>query len=266
MTTLVELCCGTAAVSLWAMGRLKPLTGFMGSKQRDAARLCSLLGARDPSRVLLVDGGPWGDVWQVLQHADARRAVAEQLRAWDRIGSLPEVWLDLVKSPPSTEPAERVAQYLCLQARTASCIPVWWSETGWVSSAGGGTAAAAKRMKTVAQRTSTDGSPQPRGLVRISTLATRVDRLASIDWRRVTVVHGKPEWLTMSAAPARAVAQQLSLDLAHDCGRERGRRRSGSSTTPTGCSPSSSRPATASTRSPAGRLKAPTTGTTRSSW
>lgn len=49
---LVELCAGTASVSLWALAKLSPLTGFMGSKRKDAARLCTILDCRNPSEDL----------------------------------------------------------------------------------------------------------------------------------------------------------------------------------------------------------------------
>lgn len=74
--TLVELCAGTASVSLWAMGRCRPLTGFMGSKRRWAGQLVEAMEVDRPERVVLVDAGPWGDVWSVLQASDARAEVA----------------------------------------------------------------------------------------------------------------------------------------------------------------------------------------------
>lgn len=101
MITLVELCCGTAAVSLWALGRCRPITGYMGSKRRDAEVLVQALDVASPDRVVLVDGGPWGDVWATLQHLEGRRAVAATLRAWGARGTLPEIWPTLLYPPPA---------------------------------------------------------------------------------------------------------------------------------------------------------------------
>lgn len=218
MTTLVELCAGTAAVSLWALAGVDPLTGFMGSKRQDRARLARMLmGGARPERVVLVDAGPWGDVWTVLRDRDARREVAAVLRAWGEAGDLVEVWPWLVQCAPPADPARRVAQYLCLQARAAGCIPVWWSEAArrWQSPSGGrthadcatgdaparaqvegahqrGVTAAEKRCKQPsARRVGPLYKSRPsRGLVRIETLAERVETLDRIDWSRVDVIHG----------------------------------------------------------------------------
>lgn len=229
--TLVELCCGTAALSLWALARRRPLTGFMGSKRRDAENLCDLLGARDPDRVLLVDAGPWGDVWTTLRDDDLRAQTVECLLALDAEGDLVEVWRALVLEPPPTDPAERVAQYLCLQSRAAGCIPIWWSpeRARWESPsgsrvagsiesahqrgagakpyagpawpAGAGVCNAATRGAGVCDASSRSKQPSARkigklyrshpsrGLVRIRTLAERVQSLDVIDWSRVEVVH-----------------------------------------------------------------------------
>lgn len=101
MTHLVELCAGTAAVSLWALGAVQPLTGYMGSKRKDAALLCTLLGARNPDHVTLVDAGPWGDVWTTLRERDGRRGTASALRDLHARGTLPEVWPSLLSPPPA---------------------------------------------------------------------------------------------------------------------------------------------------------------------
>lgn len=185
--TLVELCAGTAAVSLWALARLRPLTGYMGSKRRDAARLVHLLGADRPDRVVLVDAGPWGDVWRTLSDKPQRGAVVQLLRDWDGYGTLHETWPSLLYEPP-TDPAARAAQYLCLQARSASCVPVWWSDTTarWESPCRGGLQRAGQRLAN------TMGRPYARssGILRARTIADRVDAFGAIDWSRVTVMHG----------------------------------------------------------------------------
>lgn len=214
--TLVELCCGTAAVSLWAAGRVRPLTGYMGSKRQDASLLCSILGVdyEPPTELVLVDAGPWGDVWTVLQDADLRRRTSEILRSLGEQGDLCEVWPTLLYEP-RPDPADRVAQYLCLQARAAGCIPVWWSsERGrWESPSGSRTETAHQRGGIALEKRMARGagdrrvgravikpmgrkigklvrSHPSRGLVRIATLADRIDALDRIDWSRVRVHHG----------------------------------------------------------------------------
>lgn len=212
--TLVELCAGTAAVSLWALARLRPITGYMGSKRSDAAHLCTVLDCRDPDEVVLVDGGPWGDVWTTVRDGALRAQVVALLRAWDTKGDLPTVWPTLL-TPPSADPAQRAAQYLCLQSRAAGCIPVWWSETAgrWESPSGARitTEEAHQRGLCDLKRRGKQGSGRAypasvpgaggrkegplhssrasRGLVRIATLADRVESLGRIDWGRVTVHH-----------------------------------------------------------------------------
>lgn len=149
MATLVELCAGTASVSLRALaGRpLAPLTGYMGSKRRWASILShTLTGGGVPERVLLVDAGPWGDVWSVLRHRAARLQVAAVFRGWtDRDPH--DLWASLVLQAPSTDDASRVAQYLWLQARSAGTIPIWWdaSRSRWESPTGARTEAAHER-------------------------------------------------------------------------------------------------------------------------
>lgn len=194
MTHLVELCAGTASVSLWAMARLPPLTGYMGSKRRDAPMLCSLLGARDPDHVTLVDAGPWGDVWAVLRDQACRREVAGVLRQLDARGRLSDVWPMLATQPPDADSAPaRVAQYLCLQSRSSGCIPIWWhaAKSRWESPSGSRTEVAHQRGRKQGARK--DGplyrSHPARGIQRIATLAERVEALDRIDWSRVTVRH-----------------------------------------------------------------------------
>lgn len=221
MKHLVELCCGTAAVSLWALARVRPLTGYMGSKRADAAALVRALDVADPDRVTLVDGGPWGDVWQTLSRREGRAVVAATLREWGERGTLPEVWPTLLYPPPEP-PALRAAQYLALQSRSAGCIPVWWSaETDrWESPSGSRTEVAHQRNGCdLAKRAQGDdgrgkrftgpayamgeGSRRPgpahqrrpfntigaRGIIHIETLAERVEALDRIDWSRVEIIH-----------------------------------------------------------------------------
>lgn len=128
--TLVELCCGTAAVSLRALvGRpVETLVGFMGNKQQWAGEICAALGVLEerPARVVLVDAGPWGDVWSTLQTRTNRHAAAALLREWDR-GKPGDLWDRLHADAPYDDPIARICQYLWLQGRSAGTVPVWWN-------------------------------------------------------------------------------------------------------------------------------------------
>jgi hypothetical protein len=217
MSTLVELCAGTASVSLWALGRGRPLCGFMGSKRRWAAILCEALGvaAQVPERVVLVDAGPWGDVWSVLRTAEGRDAVLyylHDLQAVRDAGGLDAAW-ERALEPPSEVAGRRVAYFLWLQARSAGTIPVWWSGSRWESPTGSRTEAAHMRGGSALQnrqkqrmpgppaqaesferrRQATGGRPKgygARGIQHPRTIAQRLVALARQPWDRVEVVHG----------------------------------------------------------------------------
>ncbi len=153
---LVELCAGTAAVSLAALAcrPIAPLTGYMGGKRRWARQLVEALGFAGcaPDRVTIVDAGPWGDVWSVLRDRDRRRTTAHMLRTWGSTMADPHaLWQRMVALPPPAGDDEwRVAQYLWLQARSAGTIPIWWSpeRSRWESPTGARTELAHERGGT----------------------------------------------------------------------------------------------------------------------
>lgn len=149
---LEDRCCGTASVGLTALAgkRVQPPCGFMGGKQRWASHIADLCTRREPvDRLVLVDGGPWGQVWSVLSTVEGRADVAFLLERWaasdpkwlegDAV-PVPGLWRWLVARPPFEDPAHRAAQYLWLQARSAGCIPVWWDGSRWASPSGARTA------------------------------------------------------------------------------------------------------------------------------
>lgn len=82
--TLIELCCGTAALAVHAAGVFKrPLVPYQGSKWRVRKHLCDLLassGYTQPNRVVLMDVGPWGRAWQGLLDPSTRVEVLQHLR------------------------------------------------------------------------------------------------------------------------------------------------------------------------------------------
>lgn len=70
-TTWVELCCGSAAVTLRLLGgqRCTPLVPYQGGKRKFSGAILDVLGLRaggGASEVVLCDAGPWGLVWQQI--------------------------------------------------------------------------------------------------------------------------------------------------------------------------------------------------------
>lgn len=236
--TLVELCAGTAAVSRAALGhrhgsKAADLCGYMGSKRRWASELArALTDDVVPDQVVLVDAGPWGDFWATMVQPGAVAAVAHHLDEWaDETPSLVALWPVLAEQPPSEAPARRAAQFLCLQARTPSCVPVWWDGGRWVGPTGSRTEAAHQRggrvlrqkmvsidesNRLVAKARSRDaaasmaGSSEAarnvgrisgagckgtasNGLWRVAELARRVRSLGHLPLDRIAVVHGLVE-------------------------------------------------------------------------
>jgi hypothetical protein len=173
----------------------------MGSKRRWAPMLVPALGVDRPGRVVLVDAGPWGDVWSVLRVREHRARAAELLESWDDEPA-PDLWARLVEQPPALDlPWFRAAQFLWLQARSAGTIPVWWSGTRWESPTGSRTEAAhqrggaplVRRCKGAASAIEAGRGGRCRGIQRPSTIARRIGHIDAIDWSRVEVIHGRAE-------------------------------------------------------------------------
>ena len=83
----VELCCGSAAVTLKLLGGryAVPPISYMGSKRGYAHAILWAMGLRQgqgADRVLLCDAGPWGHVWGVLVDRDRCLLVASIIRGW----------------------------------------------------------------------------------------------------------------------------------------------------------------------------------------
>lgn len=130
--TWVEPFAGAAAVALRLMGgrHLVPPCAWMGGKRRYARAILDAMGVPEgrPGLVVLNDAGPWGWVWQQVFDQGQRERLCALLRSWADEHPR-ELWQRLVSDDPYEEPAERAAQWLWLQARSASGIPIWWD--GW---------------------------------------------------------------------------------------------------------------------------------------
>lgn len=130
--TWAEPFAGAAACALRLVGGrdLLPPVAWMGGKRRYARAIADAMGvpAGPPARVLLADAGPWGWVWPLLLRAENAARVAAVLRSW--AGEHPRaLWERLAAVPPAEDEHERAAQWLWLQARSASGVPIWWD--GW---------------------------------------------------------------------------------------------------------------------------------------
>lgn len=89
MTIFVEICAGSAAVSLHAVG-LTPFLGYCGSKKRyaDAILHYGRLTANEISEVHLNDPGLWGVVWSVLcaeQQLDVSKIITKNSTTESRV-------------------------------------------------------------------------------------------------------------------------------------------------------------------------------------
>lgn len=129
--TWVEPFAGAAACALRLVaGDAMPPVAWMGGKRRLARAILDAMGVppTPPTRVVLADAGPWGWVWPLLLEPQAGRTVAGILRAWAKEHPR-ALWQRLVKAAPFEDRHEAAAQWLWLQARSASGVPIWWD--GW---------------------------------------------------------------------------------------------------------------------------------------
>jgi hypothetical protein len=119
----VELCAGSAAVSLALVGGCRPPTTWMGGKSRYASAILRVLGLRrgqGAAGLLLAEAGPWADVWRVLADRGNRQRVADLLdcyadpddqAVWDRLHA---EW----RQDESVTTAESCARWLWLTDRS----------------------------------------------------------------------------------------------------------------------------------------------------
>jgi hypothetical protein len=119
----VELCCGSAAVTLKLLGgrHAVPPISYMGSKRGYAVAILGAMGLRSgigADSVLLCDAGPWAHVWAVLADPGRCAEVAAILRGWadEDPRKLWERLRDEHKGTWAEWTAERTAAYLQINA------------------------------------------------------------------------------------------------------------------------------------------------------
>jgi hypothetical protein len=185
-----ELFAGSFAVGLRLLGARRPPVAYMGAKTSIASQILGVLGlhpGRGADACLLVDAGPWGWAWATLLDPTGRAEVAAILRSW--AGEDPHaLWMRLAASPPPSSPASATATYLWLQARSASCTPVWWDDGGALVMPTGARWRDSVRPATQKGVSFGGGSMRSPG-----TVAERIDAVATLDWPAVEVLEAHPE-------------------------------------------------------------------------
>ena len=86
----VDLCCGSAAVSIRLLGDAAPPVSIRGGKASYALAVLGVLGIRPgegAGAMTLVDAGVWGDIWGVL--SDPRGCLGAISRLEDWAGACP---------------------------------------------------------------------------------------------------------------------------------------------------------------------------------
>lgn len=114
----VELCCGSAAVTLRLIGgpNARPPISYMGAKTGYAAAILHALGLRSgqgADACVLVEAGPWTKAWRLLTTPEGCRAVAAVIRGW--VGEdARALWDRLRAEPVPAGDAEAVGAWLYL--------------------------------------------------------------------------------------------------------------------------------------------------------
>lgn len=181
-TTLVELCAGSAAVSLrWLHPRAKPPIAYQGGKRAYADAILLAMGLRPgggqrDGRVVLVEAGPWGEAWAHWAAGGIPDTVA-RLRAWASEDPR-ALWTRLKDAPVPAGRAERVAVWAMIQRGSFGGFPAFVIDGRW-------------RWSQRAGRATPHTSVGPRmeiDAVDVAEIARRVGALPSLS--RAEVRHG----------------------------------------------------------------------------
>jgi 16S rRNA G966 N2-methylase RsmD len=193
--TLVELCAGSAAISLrWLRAKARPPLGYQGGKQGYADAILDALGMNPGDGVgndiILCEPGPWGDAWEHWRTAGGRADTCARLEAW--AGEDPrELWQRLRAAPVPRDLGERVATWAVLSFWKFGNKAVCVKNGRWLASFN---PAAACREEYNARRIAEGAAPSFVDVsVVLSDLARRVRRLP--DLSRVRVHRGPAQSL-----------------------------------------------------------------------
>lgn len=170
---LVEAFAGTAAVVLHLLGG-RPLTAYMGGKQRFARGIVAALEMTRPTHIVLNDAGPWGRAWAVLAGQCRWHDVAHTIESLAVSAAGVELFRDLAGQPPPVCDVEWTAVFLMLQSAAANGKPVADVGDRW-KTAGYAHLSNAARARGFVER------------LRPDLLAARVRATARLDWPTVEV-------------------------------------------------------------------------------
>lgn len=132
---LVELCAGSAAVSLrWLRADARPPLAYQGGKRGYADQILQALGLQPGGgrgqQVVLCEPGPWGEAWALWRTTEGRADTIGRLRAW--VDEDPRtLWERLRTAPVPTDERERVAAWAVLNLWSFGQKPIL-IDGGWV--------------------------------------------------------------------------------------------------------------------------------------
>lgn len=134
--SLVETCCGSAALTLHLLGARRPLVPYQGGKWRVRRQLADVLRQRGfegaPARVVLTDPGPWGVAAGAVVDGATRANVIDRLVALGERDAR-EVFATLRDAFVPADPAAFAAEYLFLQRLSYSGKAVGVRDGRWRS-------------------------------------------------------------------------------------------------------------------------------------
>jgi len=133
---LVELCCGSAALTMHLMGSKRQVVPYHGSKwkvRRELESFLSSSGFTDLQTIMLNDIGPWGRTWRALVSSQMRSDVSGRLSAMHRDYDARELYDRLQGQRVPSDVVQYAAEHLFLQRISVSGKAVGTSDGRWKS-------------------------------------------------------------------------------------------------------------------------------------